>query len=211
MAVSVLDGMTIDRNSVFRGAARAVYAASTKTFPTKIEDVIDPSSYELASGWSDLGATNDDGFTLRRSVEVFDGITIDQLKTKLDEGEPESWMMESECTLMDTSLDKMAIVWQGGTIETITAGAGTVAQHALPLDAPASFTSRRFAYIQQDEKTGRIRVFVFRDVIPQVDGSDLKMSGKEGSPLPAKFKIKRDTSIALNSGQFGKVFQEDVS
>lgn len=210
MADSVLDAMTISRNSVFRGAARAVYAAAAKTFPTKIEDVIDLSSYALASGWSDLGATNDDGFTLRRSVEVFDGIPIDQLKVKLDEGEPETWSMEAECTLMETTLSKMQIVWQGGTLETIAAGSGTVAQHALPLDAPVSFTSRRFAFIQQDAKTERIRVFAFRDVIPQVDGSDLKMSANEGSPLPSKFKIKMDTSIAIDAGQFGKVFEEDV-
>ncbi|MBN2005811.1 MAG: hypothetical protein JXA21_20810 [Anaerolineae bacterium] len=209
MAETVLDSMVINRHNVYRGAARAVYATSAKTFPTKIEDVINTTTYALASGWFDLGPTNDDGFTLRRSVEVFDGIGIDQLKTKLDEGEPETWAMESECTLMDTSLARIAIAWEGGTIETIAAGSGTVAQHALPLDAPASFTSRRFAYIQQDEKTGRIRVFAFRDVIPQVEG-DLKMSGKEGSPLPAKFKIKRDTSIAFNGGQFGKVFEEDV-
>lgn len=211
MADTVLDAMTITRNNVFRGAARCVYAASAKAFPTKIEDVIDPSTYALASGWSDLGPTNDDGFTVRRSVEVFDGIAIDQLKTNLDEGEPESWSMEAETTIMDTSLEKMAIVWQGGTLETISAGTGTIAQHALPLDAPTSFTSRRLAFIQQDEKTARLRVFAFRDAIPQVDGSDLKMTSGEGSPLPTKFKLKRDTAIALNAGQFGKVFQEDVT
>jgi len=210
MATTALDGMTVTREKIYRGAARAVYAVSTRTWPTMMEDVISTTDFELASGWVDLGPTNDDGFTLRRSVETFDGIPIAQLQTNLDEGEPETWAMEGECTLMDTSIDKIEIVWQGGTQAAIAAGGSNVAQHSLPLDAPASFTSRRLAFIQQDAKTSRMRVFVFRDAITQVDVSDLKM-GKEASGIPVKFKLQVDTTIELNSGQFGMLFEEDES
>ena len=55
-----------------------------------------------------------------------------------------------------------------------------------------------------------MRVFVFRNAIPQMDGSDLKM-GKEASGLPVKFKLEVDTAVALGAGQFGMMYEQDES
>lgn len=219
MAQYMIDNIAVTRTKIYKGAARLVVADSGTSFPGRLESVMQPSTpadagetaYALAADWSDLGPTSEDGVVLRREAELSDGIPIDQRTTNLDEGEPENWTMEAEFTLIHTDLDTIAIGWEGGTNRGFSADGTHVAQHALDLDAPSSFTERLCAFIQEDPNasSGKLRVFVFRKGIPQVDGTEMNLQAGEAAGLPVKMKLKADTDIAEGSGQFGKIFEED--
>jgi hypothetical protein len=217
MTTKMIDQITVTRDKVYKGAGRLVVSDPDllSSFPGAIESVMNPSSpvtgtaYALAAGWIDLGPTTEDGIILRREAELSEGIPLDQRRANLDEGEPENWMMELESTLLHTDLDNINKAWEAGTKRTIAASGSNVAQHSLDLDAPASFTSRMAAVIQEDPKSNGFRVFVFRDAIPQVDGSELNIQENEATGLPLKLKLRMDESIAQGSGQFGKIFEED--
>jgi len=217
MAEHMIDNVTVTRDEIYKGAARLLVSDpdSLTSFPGRLESVMNPASpvtgtaYALASGWLDLGPTTEDGVTIRREAELSDGIPLDQRKTNLDEGEPENWTMEAEATLLHTSLLNLQKGWEGGTLRAFTADGSHVAQHALDLDAPSSFTERMAAFVQEDPKSGKFRSFVFRAAIPQVDGSELTLQSDEASGLPLKLKLKADTSISEGSGQFGKIYEED--
>ena len=79
MADTLTSVMTLDENKIYRGASRLIYGRIGLAEPTKIEDVIDPSTYALASGYNDWGMTDEDGVSISRESELFDGIPLDQV------------------------------------------------------------------------------------------------------------------------------------
>jgi len=207
----MIDAISINRETIYKGAARLVYSDPTEltSFPVHFEDVMNPTTYILATGWVDFGATTEDGVTISREAELSDGISLDQRVTPLDEGEPESWEMSLEATLLNTSLPNIAVVWEAGTNHAITAGTGYAAQHVLDLDAPTAFTTRMLCAIQEDPKSERLRMACFRKVTPKVDGSELAMSRTDASELPASFTLAADENVAEGAGQFGCIFELD--
>lgn len=214
----MIDSITVTRTKVYKGAARLVISDPDQvtSFPGRLESVMQPSvpvsgtAYELTTGWSDLGPTTEDGVTIRREAELGDGIALDQRNTNLDEGEPENWSMELETTLLHTDLATFQIAWEGGTLRNHDADASHVAQAALDLDAPANFTERMIAAIQEDpaSSSGKLRLFVFRKAIPQVDGSEVSLQSGEATGLPVTFKLKADETVSEGSGQFGRIYEE---
>lgn len=220
MATHMIDSVTVTRESVFKGAGWLVVSDPDvlSSFPGRLESVMQPSvpadagetAYALETGWTSLGPTPEDGFTITREAEIGDGIPIDQRQHNLDEGEPDNWQMRLETALLHTNLATVAIAWEGGTLRTFAADATHVAQSSLDLDAPLTFTERMAAVIQEDpaSTSGKLRIFVFRKAIPQVS-SDLNIQSKEATQLPFTLTLKADESIAEGSGQFGKIFEED--
>lgn len=216
MAQHMIDSITVTRDSIYKGAGRLLVSDPDvlTSFPGRLESVMNPAApktgtaYELVTGWTDLGPTSDDGVTLRREAELSDGIVLDQRVAALDEGEPERWQMQAEMTLMHTSLANFRIAWEGGLLRAFADDGSHVAQHSLDLDAPASFTQRMAAFVQEDPKSEKLRMFVFRSSVPQVD-SEIQLRRQEATGLPLTLKLKSDETVSEGSGQFGKIFEED--
>lgn len=206
----MIDTISVDRETIYKGAARLAYSdpETLTTFPDRFEDVMN-AAYTLAAGWTDFGATTEDGVMIRREAELSDGIPVDQRRTPLDEGEPETWTMSAETTLLNTSLPNLAIAWQAGTLRAYPAAGDNAAQHVLDLDAPGAFTERMMCVIQEDPKTAKMRMACFRKVKPKVDGSELSMSRGEASELPVSFTLTADEDVAEGNGQFGCIFELD--
>lgn len=212
----MIDAITVDRNTIYKGAGRLVVSDPTllTSFPGRIESIMNPASpvtgtpYALASGWADFGPTTEDGITLRREAELSEGIPVDQRRAPLDSGEPESWSMQLECTLLNTSLSSIGKAWEAGTLRTYPADASHVAQSSLDLDAPGAFTDRMAAVIQEDPKSGKLRAFVFRQAKPRVDGSEMTVTASEATGLPITLTLEADESVAEGSGQFGRIYEE---
>lgn len=207
----MIDSISVDRNTIYKGAARLVYSnpATLTSFPGRFESVMNVTTYALVSGWTDLGATTEDGVTITREAELSDGIPVDQRLTPLNEGEPEAWTMAMETTLLNTSLTNIALAWQAGTLRAHAAAGGKVAQHILDLDAATSFTERMVCAIQEDPKTDKLRMACFRKVTPKVDGSELSMNRTEASELPVSFTLAADEDVGEGSGQFGRIYEID--
>lgn len=208
--MSLIDNITVTRNNIYKGPCQvAVSTPSYSSFPGELESVINPTTYALAAGLTPLGGTTEDGVAIRRNAELSEGIPVDQRAFNLDEGEPESWEMEAEFTLLETHLDNWKIAWEGGSVQSISGS--LVNQKVMPLGAPKSFTERMLFVIQEDYKTGRLRVAALRETIPTVDGSEMNMQRTEASGLPVKLKVRADEAIAEHHGPFGKVFEETLS
>jgi len=205
--MGLVDNISVARNEVYKGASYLVLG-SLASFPGELESVIHPTTYALAEGLTAYAPTTEDGVTLNRSAEVSDGIAIDQRKSNLDEGEPDAWEMEAGTTLLKTNAAALAVAWELGTVESHTGS--VVSQTVTPISAPTTFTERQLYIIQEDAKTGRLRVFAFRKAVVQPDG-DLNVQSEEASGLPTTFKIREDTDITAHHGSFGKIFEEDAS
>ena len=211
MADTLTNVMTLDENKIYRGPSRLLYGRIGLTEPTKIEDVIDPSTYVLASGYYDWGFTDEDGVTVSREAELFDGIPLDQRKSNLYEGEPENWMMSLSTNMVDADIDSLIRVWELGSKTTLSSGAGQIAQTKTTIGAPQAFTERRVAVVQEDNKTGRLRMLWFRKAIPMQESSETQISDSGAAMVPLSMKISQDLDIADSSGPFGLIFEETIA
>ena len=113
----LLDGL-VEESKIYKGAGRVVYAASGQTFPSAIDDVINDSTFVLASGWNDFGATTKDGITISRSFEKDEGVEVDQLAANVLLGGVVKWTGQVSMTLLHSSLEMMQIAMEAGTIAT---------------------------------------------------------------------------------------------
>jgi len=203
--MGLVSQITVDRDDVWKGTSYLVYG-SLASFPGELESVINPTTYALADGLTALVPTTEDGVAIRRATESEDGIPLDQKNYNLDEGDPGSTTMEMNTTLLDSTVDVLKIVW--GTPDPVSVTGSVVNQARLPLNAPATWTERQLYVIQEDAKTGLIRVFAFRKAVPSVD-SEMNIQRTEATGLPAAFKLRPDTTIADHHGPYGFIFEED--
>ena len=208
---NMIDAITITRSKIYKGGSRLIYSDpdTLTSFPGRFESVMNATTFALESGWSDFGATTEDGVTLTREAELSEGIPLDQRVTPLNENEPEKWTMALEATLISTDLDNIALAWEAGTNHALAEGGGYAAQHALDLDAPTSFTERMLGVIQEDPKSSKLRMAVFRVAKPKVEGGELSISRTDASELPATFTLTTDPNISAGYGQFGRIYELD--
>lgn len=211
MADTLTSVMTLDENKIYRGPSRLLYGRIGLTAPVKIEDVIDPTTYALASGYYDWGMTDEDGVNISRESELFDGIPLDQRKTNLYEGEPENWMMALSTNMVDADLDTLIRAWELGDKTTLTSEAGRVAQTYTTIGAPQAMTERRMAVVQEDNKTGRLRLFWFRKCIPMQEASETQIFDGGAALVPLSVKIDQDLDVTDAQGPFGLIFEETVA
>jgi len=202
--MALIDSITVTRNKTFKGASYVAYG-TLASFPGALESVINPTTYALVGGLTALCPTSEDGVALTRSADSQDGFAVDQKTTMVDEGEPENWAQEVSFTLLDSTVDVLAVVWEAGTPATIVGSA--VTQKRLSLGSPASYTERQLYIIQEDPVTLRMRVFAFRKAVPQVD-SEMNIQRTDAAGVPVTFKCRADTTQAEHRGPFGYIFEE---
>lgn len=182
----------ITDESFVRGAARLMYAAATQTFPAKIGDIVNMSTYEPMSGWNDLGATKTGiQISINNAEETFD---VDQILGDIA-SQPTNWEMSVGTQLAEMTVDRLAIAWEGGTVTTDNAPS-TGAEKVVGIGVPTAYTQRRLAVLFQ-RPNGKIRAYIFRKVqrMPQESNVTHAKTGEQIS-VPIRFKCLPDTSIA---------------
>jgi hypothetical protein len=112
----------IDSSKMIGGAGRLVYAKYGVAFPTKIEDVIDLSTYELKGPWKDLGATTE-GIETTRGFEE-EEFTVDQKLGAVDT-DISAWSHGLSTNLAENSLENRQLALIGSPIVETPATLGT--------------------------------------------------------------------------------------
>lgn len=181
----------VDDTSFIRGAARLLWAGTTVSFPTKIGDVINMSTYDAQSGWNELGATKTGiQITINNAEESFD---VDQILGDI-RTEPTSWECSVGTALAEFTEERMQIAWEGSDITT-DAGV-TPNEKEIGFGVPTSYTQRRLAVLFQ-RPNGKIRGYFFRKVqrTPQESSITHNKTGEQVS-IPLRFKALADASVA---------------
>lgn len=199
----------LDGYNVMGGVGRIVYAPTTTSYPSSISDVLsDPENGTLASGWTDMGAT-DGGFTFTPSADKEDW-EVDQVNTPIDQFITR-WNFAVEFTLAELSLENMQMLWQGATITTNSTP--TPDERTAKFGAVTEMTKRILVYIHDKKASsvsgeGRLRMFVFRRAA--YDGSDTAHAFQKGQKalLPARFQLFADTDITAANEQVWYVIDQ---
>src|SRR3990172_7688576 len=178
-------GITDD--NFIRGAARLLVAGTTIAFPTGVSDVINLSTFDAQTGWTDVGATKT-GITVTRNntEETFD---VDQILGDID-SRPVTYEQSVATALAEVTLENFQLAWEGGAI--ITSGSF----RQMGVGEPSIYTRKRLAVIFQ-KANGKLRMHAFRKVqrTAQESAVPYNKTGEQQS-IPVAFRALADTSIA---------------
>lgn len=178
-------GITDD--NFIRGAARLLVAGTTIAFPTGISDIINLSTFDAQTGWTDVGATKT-GITITRNntEETFD---VDQILGDID-SRPVSYEQTVATALAEVTLENFQLAWEGGPISS-SGGFRT-----MGVGEPAVYTRKRLAIIFQ-KANGKLRMHAFRKTQKSAQESAIpyNKTGEQQS-IPVTFRALADTSIS---------------
>jgi len=211
MGTALGNGTPIDAAKIWSGPHRAVIADDTQTFPTKLEDIIDLSTWALKTGWSDFGPTSDDGFEITREGDRTEGVAIDQRDFNIGGGDYTGVTMGGTCTVMYTDAATLKIKWELGSttdVPAVTGAGGNVHQTRTKIGNPARPTRRRLAVLQQ-QANGMLRAFVFRLASTELGGSVvLKKGDPEGTEVTWVF----EPDVSISDGtEFGVYLEQQTA
>lgn len=181
----------VNDDSFIRGAARLLWAGITITFPTKLGDVINLSTYNAQTGWNELGATKTGiNITTNNAEEAFD---VDQIAGDI-RAEPTNWEMSVATQLAEMTLERLQVAWEGSEVTTDTVPEPD--EKEIGFGQPTSYTERRLAVLFQ-RPNEKIRGYLFRKTQrqPQESAVGHNKTGEQIS-IPVNFKCLADASIA---------------
>jgi hypothetical protein len=181
----------ITDESFIRGAARLLWASVSTAFPATIGAVINLSTYDPMSGWNDLGATKTGiQITVNNAEETFD---VDQILGDIMT-QPTNWEVTVGTNLAESTVERMQVAWEGGTIATATEDG--VSTKTMGVGQPQFYTPRRLAVLFK-RNNGKVRGYFFRKVqhMPQESNVSYNKTGEQ-QQIPVRFKAIADTSIA---------------
>jgi hypothetical protein len=179
----------VNEESFIRGAARLLWAGTTISFPSKIGDVINLSTFEAQTGWNDLGATkNGITISINNSEEEFD---VDQILGAIA-SEPTEWECSVGTQLAEFTVERMQIAWEGSAVSVDAVNQ----EREVGFGQPTSYTQRRLAVLFQ-RPNGKVRGYFFRKVqrTPQESTITHNKTGEQIS-IPVQWKSLADASIA---------------
>jgi hypothetical protein len=181
----------VNDDSFIRGAARLLWAGTTISFPAKLGDVINLSTFDAMTGWNDLGATKT-GITIsvNNTEESFE---VDQIYGDLDTL-PTSWECSVQTALAEMSLDRLNVAWEGSAVTTDTAMNPN--EKEMGFGQPRSYTKRRLAVMFQ-RPNNKVRGYLFRSVVRSAQESSVvyNKTGEQQS-VPVRFRAFADASIS---------------
>lgn len=190
---------TVNDDNFIRGAARLLLAAITQAFPTSIGDIINLSTFDAQSGWTDAGATKTGiTITVNNTEETFD---IDQELTDID-SRPTGYEYTVATALEEVDLEHMQIAWEAGTIATVGS------ERQMGVGPSPVYKKRRLAVLFQ-KANEKIRAFVFRQVqkSPQESALSFQKTGEQQS-IPVRWRALPDPSIAEVTQRAFMVFDQ---
>lgn len=203
MASPLVKGLSIDEAKIWTGGHRLVYAPIATAFPTDLDDIVNMTTWALATGWVDFGPTTDDGFEITREGDVNEGIAIDQRDYNLGAGNYANVTMGGSCTAMYTDSATLKLKWEFGA--TTAVAGGTVPQSSTAMGSPSTPIKRRLAVLQQNTN-GYLRAFVFRQATVELGGSvALHKGDPEGTEVT--FIFQPDASI-VDGTDFGVLLEQ---
>lgn len=207
MTTALAKALVVDETKMYRGENRVLLGTlGTTVFPDTIEDIISLTTFLPTTNWVDLGVTSTDGITIERSQDVDEGIEIDQRDYALRRGRLSNISYTITGSLMYTDNATLKKVWNSPLLTTIAAVSGTnVAQTVIDLGSPPSLTRYPIAILQQDDKSGKIKAYVFRQAMFTETGG-IAINRSDPSMLEITMEVDPDTS-QTDGTDFGRVFE----
>ncbi len=195
----------LDKNNIFGGGARLIYADDGLAKPVKLSEILDTSTGVLASGWNDLGAT-DGGISTTRGFDSEEW-EVDQVNAAIDQFLT-SWNMSLETNLAEASLENFQIAWENSAITTDIVESPN--ERTQGIGDPDNLAERMIAFVVDKRElagVGYIRAYIFW--LAKLDGADSEHSFVKGEKtlVPLSFTLLGDTT-ETEARRFGIIIDQ---
>jgi len=199
MATEAFYKTNINQDTLIRGPARLIIAGATIPMPDNLSDVVNLTAggatplwaVNTTGGFSDLGSTKTGvTFETNNTEETLD---VDQILGDIAVM-PTNWEASAGTQLADTSLEHMALAWEGKFTAEAVSPDGP--RFRMSFGQPTRYKERKLIAIHQKDN-GLLRGYFFRKVTRAAQASAIthNKTGEQIS-IPIRFRCLPDTSIA---------------
>lgn len=196
------DLFTVNPNNIIGGAGRLVTAAYGTKLPTTIEEIINPTTYVLAEGWKDVGATKE-GIKIGRSYDE-EEIEVDQFQGPV-ETSITKWTHDLATQLMEYTIENRQLALIGGQILQSAPKYGTPAKTKGDLGIGATIITLDEAAGQDFKAGGYLRVGTETKKIVAVNGASVTIDTGISTAVNAEADVTPITALGTKYIGFGTV------
>lgn len=197
---------SIQTLNTLRGPAKILYAPGTLPMPTRIEQILSPTTGAAATGWSTFGLTRG-GINVNKNEEVTLRDDVDQIVGVYDTDI--TGRAYTVTTQMAEVLDRtqFGIAYDMGVATQVSTTGAT--QVMVPLDSGSNKpVSRRLAVVYPKGEEGKALAFVFR--VAQVGGGEKPFRFDQSDPAspPLEFNALPELATTIDpDDSFGRWYE----
>lgn len=198
---------SINLLNTVRGPAKILYAGSGLPMPTRIEQIIDPTSGAPAASWTALGLTRG-GVNVTKNLDIAIRDDVDQILGAYDQDVTDRGYQVTTQLAEIFGMDQAAIAAALDSSATLLVGSGAT-QIMRTLDDGANKTPEyRVAVVYPKAATGKLMAFVFRRAA--VSGGDKTFRFDKNDPVSPALEFRAFPEIATTipaKDAYGRVYE----
>jgi hypothetical protein len=193
--------------NTLRGPAKLLYAGSAVGFPTRIENVIDPTTGAPGASWLPFGLTRG-GINVNKTIDTAQRDDVDQILGAYNQDVTDrSYIISTQLAEVLSDLTQLGVAMEMGA-PTIVIGSGAT-QIMRPLDDGDNvMTEYKLAAVYPKGADGKVLGFVFRRA--QINGGEKAFRFDKTDPAspPLEFRAYPDIATTIPSGDaYGRLFE----
>lgn len=201
---------SIELSKTLRGPAKILYAPGTLGFPTRIEQVIDPTTGAPASGWTPIGLTRG-GVNVNKNIDAQVRDDLDQIMGAYDQDITDrSYVITTQLAEVLSPNTQLALAWDMYSAATTNiATTGLPTQTFRPLDGDNNkFDDMRLAVVYPKDTEGKVLAFVFRRAQLQGGEKALRFDKSDSASPALEFRAFPELATTISpQDQFGRMFE----
>lgn len=200
---------SIQLMNTLRGPAKILYAGSGVPMPTRIENILDPTTGAPAASWIPLGLTRG-GINVSKNLDMAIRDDVDQILGAYDQDITDrNYQLTTQLAeVIGDSQAQLAFAWGMDAAATLIIGSGATQVMRL-LDSGANKTpEHRLAIVFPKAAAGKALAFVFRRVA--VSGGEKVFRFDKNDPASPALEMRAFPEIATtidSSDAYGRLLE----
>lgn len=194
--------------NTLRGPAKILIAGSGLPMPTRIENVIDPSSGAPAASWTALGLTRG-GINVVKNLDIAVRDDVDQILGAYDQDITDrNYQVTTQLAEVLASDQQIAIALAMDSVATVVIGSGATQIMRLLDDGANKTPERRVAVVFPKAAAGKVLMYVFRRAA--ISGGEKVMRFDKNDPAspPLEFRAFPEIATTIDSNDaYGRMFE----
>lgn len=200
---------SIDLLKTLRGPAKILYGGSGLPMPTRIENVIDPSTGAPAASWTALGLTRG-GINVAKNLDIAVRDDVDQILGAYDQDITDrSYQVSTQLAeVLNNTSSQIAIAMAMDASPTLIIGSGATQIMRLLDDGSNQTPERRIAVVFPKAAAGKVLMFVFRRAA--VSGGEKVFRFDKNDPASPALEFRAFPEIATtidSNDAYGRMFE----
>lgn len=198
---------SINLLNTLRGPAKILIAGSGLPMPTRVENVIDPTSGAPAASWTALGLTRG-GINVSKNLDIAVRDDVDQILGAYDQDITDRNYMITTQLAEVFGGEQLAVALAMDATPTVVIGSGATQVMRLLDDGANKTPERRVAVVFPKAAAGKVLMFVFRRAAISGGEKVFRFDKNDPASPPLEFRAFPEIATTIDSNDaYGRMLE----